>query len=113
MKLRIHNNRVEWDGGGLDLPIRALDAVRLGERVLVIHDYMAYPRGKPAPNLVAYSPSGDRLWTAENLGASGLGETDAYVSFLSEEPLWVYNFAGYRCRIDPQTGKLIESQFTK
>lgn len=111
MKLRINNQRVEWDGGGLDLSIRALDAIRLGERVLVIHDYMAYPRGKPSPNLVAYSLTGERLWTAENLG--GLDESDAYVNFVSEEPLWVWNFACYRCRIDPGTGKLLERKFTK
>ena len=110
-KLRINKNRVEWDGGGLDLQIRALEAIRLGERVLVIHDYMAYPQGKPVPNLAAYSPNGDRLWTAENLG--GLDESDAYVNFLSAEPLWVWNFACYRCRIDPETGKLLEKKFTK
>ena len=111
MKLRVNKKRVEWYGGGLKLSIRVQDAVRLGERVLVIHDYMAYPSEKPAPNLVAYSLSGERLWTAENLGGSV--QTDAYVGFLSEEPLWVYNFAGYRCRIDPETGKLLESEFTK
>ena len=90
-----------------------MEAVRLGERVLVVHDYEAYPRSKPVPNLVAYSLSGERLWTAENLAYAGLGNTDAYVGFLSEEPLWVYNSAGYRCRIDPETGKLLVSEFTK
>src|SRR5436305_1613888 len=111
MKLRATDKRVQWDGGHLDLSLRVLDAIRLGDRILVIHDYMAYPHGKPAPNLVAYSPSGERLWTADNLGGSG--ETDCYVSFMSEEPLVVWNFACFRCRIDPQTGKLLESEFTK
>jgi len=109
MKLRINKKRVEWEGGGINLRIRALEAIRLGERVLVIHDYMAFPQGKPAPNLVAYSLAGERLWTAENPGV----EADAYVDFLSEEPLWVWNFACYRCRIDSETGKLLESHFTK
>jgi hypothetical protein len=83
----------------------------LGQHVLVIHDYVAYERAKPAPNLVAYSPSGEHVWTAQNLTPSS--PTDAYVNFISEEPLWVGNFAGCDCKIDPQTGKLLESIFTK
>jgi hypothetical protein len=95
----------------LDLSLRVLDAIRLGDRILVVHDYMAYPPQKPAPNLVAYSPRGEQLWTAENLTDSSA--TDAYVGFLSEDPLWVGNFDGFRCKIDPQTGRLLEREFTK
>jgi len=111
MKLRAKGNLVEWDGGHLDLQVPVLDAVRLGDRILVVHDYTAYPQHGPAPNLVAYSTRGDRLWVAENL--TSRSATDAYVGFLSEEPLWVGNFEGFRCRIDPDTGKLLESEFTK
>jgi hypothetical protein len=111
VKLRFTDKRVEWDGGHLDLPIRIMDAVRLGDSILVIHDYMAYPLQKPAPNLVAYSTSGERLWTAENLTQDSA--TDAYVNFCSEAPLWVGNFMSFNCRIDPQTGRLLERVFTK
>jgi hypothetical protein len=112
VKLKAKANRVELEGGHLDLPLRVIEAIRHGERVLVVHDWMAYPRGLPAPNLVAYATDGRQLWTAENL-ERGIGETDAYVGFLTEEPLWVANFAGFRCRIDPETGRLLESEFTK
>jgi hypothetical protein len=86
VKLRVQGHRVEWNGGALDLPIPATQAIRLGERILVIHDYMAYDRAKPAPNLVAYNLFGERVWTAQNLTQGSA--TDAYVNFLSEEPLW-------------------------
>ena len=88
-----------------------MDAVRIGEHILVIHDYMAYPLEQPAPNLVAYTTNGKRLWTAENLTRDSA--TDAYTNISSEDPLWVGNFMGYSCKIDPQTGKLLERVFTK
>lgn len=111
MKLKFTNNRIWWDDKHLDLPLRLLDAVHLGERIIVVHNYMDYPRGAPAPNLVAYSLIGEKLWTGENLSVSD--ETDAYVGFQSEEPLWVYNFSGFLCRIDPENGRLLEKRFTK
>ena len=111
MKLRVTDKGVEWEGGHLDLSIRTMEAVRVGDCILVIHDYMAYPPHEPAPNLVAYTTTGQLLWTAENLTTSS--HTDAYVGFLSEDPLWVGNFDGFRCRIDLQTGKVREREFTK
>ena len=110
MKLHCVENRVEWEGGSLEFPIRPMEAIRLDDLVLVIHDYMAYPRGQAAANLVAYSPAGNRVWVAENPNAGG---ADAYVNFMSESPLRVWNFACYVCTIDPQTGKLMDAQFTK
>lgn len=111
VKLRVANNRVEWDGSHLNFDVPVLEAIRLEDRIVVIHDYMAYPLGLPAPNLVAYSLNGERLWTADNLG--GTSPTDAYVGFMEEEPLIVWNYDCFRCTIDPQTGKLLNSEFTK
>ena len=111
MKLRFVDTRVEWDGGHLDLPTPIKEAIRIGKHILVIHDPTAYPSQQPTPNLVAYTTNGERLWTAENLTQNSA--TDAYVNFCSEDPLWVGNFMGFNCKIDPQTGKLIEKVFTK
>jgi len=72
---------------------------------------MAAPLNQRTANLVAYSTSGERLWTAENPTAGSAA--DAYVEFLSESPLWVGNFNGFDCRIDPETGGLLEKAFTK
>jgi len=111
MKLRVNKNRVEWEDGHLQFNLPVLDAIQVGARILVIHDYMSYPGGKAAGNLVAYSTNGEQLWVAENLNECA--GTDAYVKFMSEEPLVVWNFACCRCAIDLNTGKLIDSQFLK
>ena len=111
MKLQHTDSRVFWEGGGLDCAIRPLDAIRLGDRILVIHAYMAYPRELPAPNLVAYSLTGSHLWTAAN--PTQQEATDAYVNFMSESPLRVWNFACIVCTIDPESGKLLHKEFSK
>jgi hypothetical protein len=110
MKLRCVENRVEWEGGQLRFAIRPMEAIRLEDRILVIHDYMAYPQGRAAQNFLAYTPDGKILWTAQNPGA---GSADAYVNFMSESPLRVWNFACYVCTIDAQSGELLHAQFTK
>jgi hypothetical protein len=111
MKLKFAHKRLEWGSGHLELPLPILDAVLVGERIFVIFDYMAYPKDGPAPNLVAYTTSGEKLWTAENLTQGSA--TDAFVNFLSEDPLWVGNFMCYDCKVDPRTGKLLDRMFTK
>jgi hypothetical protein len=111
VKLQFTDRRVEIDGGHLDLPLPVKEAVRIGDRIFVIHDYMAYPLRQPAPNLVAYSTAGEHIWSAPTLTQTSA--TDAYTNFISEDPLWVGNFMGFNCRIDPQTGALLERVFTK
>lgn len=85
-------------------------AAVIGDRVVLIYDYMAGPRHRQFQNLEAFSFSGERLWTAEHPTSE---TADAYVEFISTSPLAVWNFACYRCTIDPSSGRLIESQFTK
>jgi len=111
IKLQVNNKRVLWEDGHLDLNLPVLEAIRLDERILVIYDYMAYRRGNAARNLVAYNTNGERLWAAEAVGQCA--ETDAYVDFMSEKPLIVWNYSCCRCTIDPNTGKLLASEFTK
>jgi hypothetical protein len=89
-------------------PVR--QAAVIDGRVLLIYDYMAGPRHRQFQNLEAFSFSGQRLWTAEH-PTSETG--DVYVEFVSTSPLVVWDFACYRCVIDPSSGRLIESQFTK
>lgn len=83
---------------------------RSGERVFVIYDYMAFPKEQPARNLFAYDLNGNELWRADDIG---MGGTDAYVGFHSDSPLAVYNFAGYLCRIDEESGRVLKADFTK
>ena len=71
---------------------------------------MRYPQGRPAQNLVAFDRKGKELWKAKNPSSA---PTDAYVNFIDNEDLVVGNFAGYRCKIDPDTGDVLDAQFTK
>lgn len=97
-------NRVEWDNGSLEFAIPPGAAIKLGEKLVVIHDYRIYPNNGPARNLVAYSLSGRELWVAEHPSRS---EVDAYVDFVSGVPLRAWNYAGYLCTLDPETGRII------
>ena len=103
-------SELEFDTGRRVMPHPILQSRRIGERILVVFDPMDFPRCRQARNLVAYDLNGNELWTAEH----PTNETaDCYVNFVSDEPLWVGNFAGFTCRIDLETGKLLEAVFTK
>jgi len=110
MRVRCTANKVKWEGGGFTVRVKPIEAIHLGGQIVVVHDYMAYPRGEAAPNLVTYSLTGEQIWVAENPGSSA---TNAYVEFISESPLIVGNFAGINCTIDPFTGKILHARITK
>jgi hypothetical protein len=59
-------------------------------------------------NLRAYSPTGDLLWEAEFPEPA-----DYYYRIVSREPLVALSFSSYRCRIDPGSGRIVESEFMK
>lgn len=92
----------------LDHPV--VDARRIGDRIIVLFDYMTFPEDKSARNLFAYTLEGNKLWCADDIGC---GPVDAYVNFISESPLIVGNFAGYECSVDISCGKILSSRFTK
>jgi hypothetical protein len=68
------------------------------------------PINGPLQNLVAVSEDGSILWTAEN--PINL-ENSFYCGFICMNPLQVYNYAGFLCTIDPTTGKVLDTMFTK
>jgi hypothetical protein len=109
MELQTDTNRVFVEPRWWRFSKHVLQARRIGDRVLVIFDYMSYPNGRPAPNLVAFDLHQKELWTAENSG----GGADAYVNFISESPLKVGNFSCCVCTLDETTGKLAKKEFTK
>ncbi len=93
-----------------EAPWPVKQAVVIDSKAVLLYDYMAGPKHHQFRNLEAFSFSGDRLWTAEHPGSD---TADAYVEILSTSPLVVWNFACFRCTIDPSSGRLIEAQFTK
>jgi len=85
-------------------------AVVIGGWAILLYDYMAGPKHRQFRNLEAFSLSGEHGWTAEHPGSD---TADAYVEILSTKPFVVWNFACFRCTIDPSSGRLIEAQFIK
>lgn len=95
------------------------EAFALAKAVCVLLDPDAYlsdasysrerRRGNGAlRNLRAYSPTGELLWEAEFPEAA-----DYYYRVVSREPLTVLSFSSYRCRIDPESGRIVEAEFMK
>jgi hypothetical protein len=85
-------------------------AVVIDGMAILLYDYMAGPKHRQFRNLEAFSLSGEPMWTAEHPGSDA---ADAYVEILSTKPFVVWNFACFRCSIDPSSGRLIEPRFTK
>ena len=96
-----HTWRAPW-------PVK--QAAVLGERVVLLYDYMAAPQGRQFRNLQAFTFGGEPLWTAEHPTSEAV---DAYVEILSTDPLIIWDFAGYRCTIDPSNGRLVDAEFAK
>src|SRR5262245_38489414 len=92
------------------VPHPVAQAVLAGDRVLVLYDYMAGPRHRQFQNLEAFNLDGVRLWTAEHPTST---TADAYVTIKCVSPLRVSSFAGYDCKLDVESGRLLESTFTK
>jgi hypothetical protein len=104
-------NLVTVGGRTWAVPYPIRDARRIGGRIVVIYDYLAGPRHATFRNVEAFDDAGAKLWTAEH--PSRCDPADAYVEFMSEVPLVVWNFACFRCTLDPATGKLLRADFTK
>ena len=93
----------EWK---VDYPVR--DARLVGDCVVVLYDHAAGPRHRQFRNLQAFDRFGGLLWTAEHPTAESV---DAYIEIVDVSPLILWNFACYRCTLDPRTGKLLDAKF--
>jgi hypothetical protein len=92
------------------VPYPVADARRIGDRIVVIYDYRSGPRHSAFHNVEAFDDAGRKLWTAE---LPGTGAANAYVEFMTENPLVIWSFTCFRCTMDPETGKLLDARFTK
>ena len=110
MRLDVRNGWVEGPGVRIKGAYPVLHAHLVGERVIVIYDWMAFPRGEPARNLFCYDKTGTLLWRAPDIG---FGAVDAYTNVISEAPLWIHNFSCVSCRVNEASGEVVEQVFTK
>lgn len=118
-RVAMSENGITFDGNRVtvgehhwDAPVRVLDAARIGGLAILVLDWtpLSENRFGQVQNLRAYTFDGQEVWTAEHPTNM---TTDCYTNIISREPLMVNNFAGYSCRIDPSSGRLLESVFTK
>lgn len=86
-----------------------LDKKELGDIILVVYDYMAYPKNGPIRNLIAYSREGETKWVGESPG----NPTSAYYAISCTEPLIVNSFCSHACTIDETNGKIVSKVFFK
>ena len=80
--------------------------------ILKLFDWMDYPKDQATRNVEAYDHHGKRLWVIESLGENPA--TDYYTDISSEDDkIHAFNFQCYDCIIDEETGKILDSYFTK
>ena len=110
MLIEFGEGRIHYSSGEFFVAHPIIDARHIGDQIIVLFDYMAFPQGEAARNLFAYALDGNLLWRADDLG---LGAMDAYTNIVSETPLVVGNFGGYICSVDLSSGKIQTTCFTK
>ena len=93
----------------MQFPFTSIGTARWGDIRLILKSVPKLIDG-PVRNLVAFSEEGTELWVAEN--PINL-QNSFYSAFMNMDPLKVYNYAGFLCTIDPLTGKVLETKFTK
>lgn len=78
---------------------------------IVLFDYMGFPIAEQAKNLKAFNLQGKEIWTASHPTSK---PNDCYTQIsVNGKKLIAYNFAGYKCDLDPNTGKINQAIFTK
>lgn len=86
------------------MEFRVLETLQFEDKLLVIYD----PNG-PVQNLYAFDAEGERLWIAENRMPR-----DAYTGFVGDGTLLqAATWDCFCCTLDPETGLILDSKFTK
>lgn len=117
MKIEYSGNRISLDTNifTVDWPIRI--AHESNQMILVLYDPNLYLRnpaakererelGRAIRNLVAFTSDGTLLWEAQFPTSN-----DYYIEVNPLDLLTVDSFSGYRCNIDPSSGRIISKIF--
>lgn len=91
------------------MEFRVLQTLQFEDKLLVIYDWMKFPFAGPVRNLYAYDAEGGSLWIAE---ARQLG--DFYTGFVGDgRQIKAATWDCFCCTLDPETGRIIYSEWTK
>lgn len=95
----------------IQAPYPVRDAFMHDNRVIVLYELDSHRQSfGQFRNLVALTPDGEELWTAD-LPSSITGE--CYYEIASRHPLVVYSFHSFECEIDQTSGKIVRKAFLK
>jgi hypothetical protein len=106
-----HGTRLTVGDVSWEVAHTILEAFLVGSRVVVLYDPDAYRETfGQFPNLIAFSVSGEKLWTAE-LPTNESG--DRYYRTYLSDGLMADSPKSFACRIDESSGRILRKVFYK
>ena len=86
------------------------DIAEYDDRIVVLFVYSADDGIGQFKNLIAVDREGNEIWKAEHPSTDS---SSAYVKIDHGDPLVAWNFSGHKCSIDLDSGRIIDTVFTK
>jgi len=106
--LRTEDGELCWQGTYHGMKIVAVELLDGNSRCLILLDPDATRRSY-FENLLCVDANGNVLWRAQLIDTSN----DTFVSVRLADGLYANTWSGYRVRLDPATGAVLEAQFVK
>jgi hypothetical protein len=114
MNIEIVNKRLLIDGKETGLKSQIYQHLVIGDLVVVVVGYLDGEKHTPFANVVLLNSAGRILWQIEEF--KGVTDRSGYYTnvWLDDNGrLMAGNFLGFDCVIDIETGKILESKFTR
>jgi hypothetical protein len=105
--LRTEHGGFEWQGTYEGMEVTAVELLEDDTRCLILLDLVATRKSR-FENLLCIDASGQVLWKGQLPQGA-----DAFVSIRMSDGLYANTWSGYRVRLDPATGVILEQQFVK
>jgi hypothetical protein len=115
-KVTYNENVLQIGSIKIELESKIEQVVSLPELILVLLDPFASPSCYEKSNFGGINYEGAELWRAELPSGYGIEvnpSRERYMKIIQVDPMKAYSWSGFMCIIDPSSGKIIESVFTK
>jgi hypothetical protein len=107
----VRDGRIYLDDAVVPTRYPVAAACLSGGHLVALYDPDANPRRWGTfRNLASVGEDGSERWLADTAETTS---GDCFTGIKSCDPLWVFAWSGYVCRLDPQTGRIVEKVFTK
>ena len=104
-KLEVVLNFIDFDRH-----YRVLDTIELNDRIIILFDSFEMSKSSQAQNLKCFKLDGTLVWIAEHPTNQ---TADTYININYDGKLKANSFGGYLVDLDLETGKILDSIFTK